>query len=319
MASGLRRRMREILKRRIGDVFEVGQRFGVDILPRHFYSSVPDMRELRRDGFWKAPRSMVGIRGADVGGQLAFAAECCPPPLRERQRKGDIYPRACEENGEAGFGPSEANFLHCFITTRRPPRVVQVGAGVSTSVILSAAKEAGYDVKVTCVDPFPTTFLQQAAKQGRLELVAEPAQKVALELLTDVGPDGFLFVDSTHTVKPGSEVPRIVLEALPRVPAGAWVHFHDINFPYDYTPGLLIQPIFFSEETALLMAYLTDNARYTVRASLSMLHYQRATELRELLPLYRPRGHDEGLMSPEADGDVPSSIYLQVVPAAAGA
>ena len=319
MASGLRRRIREMLKARLGDVFEIGQRFGVDILPRHFYSSVPDMRELRRDGFWKAPRSMVGVRGAGLDGQLAFVAGCCPEPLRERQRKADIYPRACEENGEIGFGPSEANFLHCFVTTRRPPRVVQVGAGVSTSVILSAAKEAGYAIEVTCVDPFPTRFLQEAAKQGRIKLIAEPAQKVALEMLTDVGDDGFLFVDSTHTVKPGSEVPRIVLEALPRVPAGAWVHFHDINFPYDYTPGVLIQPIFFSEETALLMAYLTDNARYTIRASLAMLHYQRPRELQEFLPLYSPRGHDEGLMSPDGGGDIPSSIYLQVVPADTGA
>jgi hypothetical protein len=82
---------------------------------------------------------------------------------------------------------------------------------------------------------------------------------------------------------------------------------------------VLIQPIFFSEETALLMAYLTDNARYTIRASLAMLHYQRPRELQEFLPLYSPRGHDEGLMSPDGGGDIPSSIYLQVVPADTGA
>ena len=48
-----------------------------------------------------------------------------------------------------------------------------------------------------------------------------------------------LFVDATHTVKPGSEVNRIILDVLPRLDAGVFVHFHDIYFPYDYQRGLL--------------------------------------------------------------------------------
>ena len=315
MAAPLRRKVKEFAKRRLGDLFEVGQRLGVDILPRHFYSSIPDMRQLRRDDAWKRPRSLFGVRGADVEGQLAFVADCCPESLRQQQREGTIYSRACEENGEVGFGPIEADFLHCFIATKRPPRVVQVGAGVSTSIVLNAAKEAGYAVEVVCVDPYPTQFLRDAAAQRRIRLVAEPAQKVRIEELTGVGPGGLLFVDSTHTVKPGSEVNRIILEALPRLPEGAYAHFHDINLPYDYPRGLFARTMFFWEETTLLLAFLINNASCTVRASLSMLHYAKPADLQTYLPNYRPARNDQGLAVGDDAGHFPSSIYLQVVPA----
>ena len=37
-----------------------------------------------------------------------------------------------------------------------------------------------------------------------IQLIRARAQDVPLATLTDLGDDGFLFVDSTHTVKPGS-------------------------------------------------------------------------------------------------------------------
>lgn len=42
------------------------------------------------------------------------------------------------------------------------------------------------------------------------------------------------FLDSTHTLGPAGQVSRIILELLPLLPAGAWVHFYDILFLYDY-------------------------------------------------------------------------------------
>src|SRR5262249_12511849 len=149
------------------------------------------------------------------------------------------HPRACDDNGEAGFGPVEADFLDAFITTERPARIVQVGCGVSTSIILRAAGDAGYKPEIVCVEPYPTEYLRRAEREGQIEPGAEKAQKVPRELLPGLGDSGFLFVDSTHTGKPGSEVNRLILEVLPRLARGSWVHFHDIYFPYDYQPGLL--------------------------------------------------------------------------------
>jgi len=105
---------------------------------------MPEIRELQRSQSWKRPSTMTGVAGADIESQMSFLRGCCLPLLPERLRLGGIYEYACQENGKPGYGPVEAEFLFCFITTRRPSRIVQVGCGVSTAVILLAAKEADY-------------------------------------------------------------------------------------------------------------------------------------------------------------------------------
>jgi len=312
MKPSRRKRLRNRLLRR---VFELSQRVGLDVLPRHYYSSIPDVRSLRRSERWRPPRSMIGVAGTDLDEQLRFVEECCPPTLREEVRRRSVYHDACDENGAVGFGPIEADFLFCFVAARRPRRVVQVGAGVSTSVILRAGAHVRHDLDVTCVDPYPTDFLRRAAAESRITLVEEPAQEVPLEVLTGLGPGDLLFVDSTHTVGPDSEVNRIVLEVLPRLQKGSFVHFHDLLFPYDYARDLLSDALFFWNETALVHAFLVGNDRFRLAASLSMLHYGRTEELRSFLPNYRPEGSSHGLAPPTRSNDrhFPSSTYLEAM------
>jgi len=179
-------------------------------------------------------------------------------------------------------------------------------------VILRSAADAGYQVEVTCVDPYPSNYLRRVGAPGKVRLLPERAQDVDLSVLTDVGQDGMLFVDSTHTVKAGSEVNRIILEALPRLPKGAMVHFHDIFFPYDYQPSIFDEP-FFSEESALLHAYLANNERYRIRVSMSMLHYAAVQEMQALFPRYRPRRHEDGVQVKGETRHFPSATYLEVI------
>lgn len=196
--------------------FEFFQNFGVDILPHHFYSEVPDIRSLRSTEGWKSPRSMCSVNGLPIDGQASKLREWVPSSLRDHLMNTDIYYSACRENGEEGFGPIEAEALYAFIVSQRPARVVQVGCGVATAVILAAARYAEYSPEMICIDPYPTTFLKAAAARALVKLHEVPAQLVDLRVLCDTGVNGLLFVDSTHTVKPGSEVNRLVLEVLPR-------------------------------------------------------------------------------------------------------
>jgi hypothetical protein len=256
---------------------------------------------------------MAGVAGADIESQMSFLRGCCPPPLPERLRQGGIYRHACQENGEPGYGPVEADFLFCFVTTKRPNRIVQVGCGVSTAVILLAAKEANYTPRVICVDPFPTRYLTRTAENKLIELIPKPAQEVDLKVLTALDAGDLLFVDSTHAVRPGSEVNRIILEVLPRLPAGCFVHFHDIYFPYDYQSTLLTG-LFFAGESTLLHAFLIDNRRYSIAISLSMLHHACPQQMQSLLPNYRPAVMHYGLHTTDrGSGHFPSATYLSVL------
>ena len=70
----------------------------------------------------------------------------------------------------------DAEFLYGFIRTIQPRRIIQVGCGVSTAVMLIAAADAGYSPEIVCVEPFPTAFLERSASEGRIELVRARAR-----------------------------------------------------------------------------------------------------------------------------------------------
>ena len=253
---------------------------------------------------------MVGVSGADTDVQFEFLESCCTPGLVTRLRRNDIFDAACSMNVEPGFGPVDADFLFCFIQAIRLKRIVQIGRGVSTVVMLIAAKEAtDYRPEIVRIESYPTDYLKRADRAGDIRLVAEKAQSVALETLTDLGDSGFLFIDTTRTVKPGSEVNRLIFEVPPRLKPGGWVHFHDIYFPYDYQRGILDDELFFSNESAILHAFLINNSKYSIIACLSMMHYADPSRLGQFLPNYRPASHDHGLRT--SGSHFPASIYLQ--------
>ncbi len=307
------RKLRNFGKGSLHRLFEAGQRAGIDVLPRHFYSSIPDLKTLHESPHWRRPLSMVGVDGVDPERQLAFVAECCPDAIRDRLARGDIASHAIRTNGEPGFGPIEADFLYAFVASKRPKKVVQIGSGMSTAVIMLAAQDNELPIEIVCIEPYPNSFLKSTARAGAIRLIAEKAQLVSLEELLAIGDGDLLFVDSTHTVQPGGEVNRIILEVLPRLAPGSHVHFHDITFPYDYTRALLTGDFFFPGESTLLHAFLVNNSRVSVSVALSMLHYQRPQELRRFLPNYDPQPNDDGLEIPGSRGHFPSSAYLRVV------
>jgi len=298
-------------KRFLRTVFEQGQRFGLDVLPRHFYSEIPDIRRLRNAAHWRAPFSMAGIAGAEVASQVEFVRACCPPPLAAKIATAGIHADACRRNGAMGFGAVEADFLYAVVASRRPKQIFQIGCGVSTAVCLLAAEHAAYTPQVLCVEPYPTPYLVAEASRGSITLIKEMAQTLDLSTVEGLGADALFFVDSSHTLGPAGEVSRIVLEMLPRLKSGACVHFHDITFPYDYSRHVLDAALFFQHESVLLHAFLAFNSRFRLLAALSMLHYAAPEKLAQCLPNYRPAGNDAGLNVGE--GHFPSSAYLQVV------
>ncbi|HMG84940.1 MAG TPA: class I SAM-dependent methyltransferase [Terracidiphilus sp.] len=221
-----------------------------------------------------------------------------------------MHENAVRINGsDEGYGQVEADFLYCFVRSIRPQRIVQIGCGVSTAICLIAAADEGYTPEITCIEPFPTEFLKREHSAGRLILVPRKIEEVGIKCCSSLKPGDLFFVDSSHTLAPAGEVNLILLEVLPRIAAGAYVHFHDIHFPYDYGPDTLSSALFFQHETALLYAFLSMNDHYEIAASLSMLHHLRLEDLVRFFSDMQPREFDEGLT--RKNGDYPSSIFLR--------
>lgn len=302
------RSLKNYSKLLLRSVFELGQRFGFDILPRHFYSEIPNIRMLRSTSQWKKPRSLFGVLG-DIEAQLTWADECTKR-FRANLKKFEIHRAAVRMNGsDEGYGEVEADFLYCFVRSHRPAQIVQIGCGVSTAVCLIAARDEDYNPRIICIEPYPTEFLKREKEAGRIELVAKKVEDVGAECATWLREGDLFFVDSSHTLAPAGEVNLIVFEMLPRLVPGTYIHFHDIHFPYDYNPDTLSTALFFQHETALLYAFLLMNDHFRILASLGMLYHMRLSELVRLSPDMRPKAFDEGLAL--NDGQYPSSIFLR--------
>ena len=304
-----KRKLKDFVKRRLRDCFELGQRFGVDILPRHFYSQIPAIRELRVDGGWKRPFSMKGVVG-DVEEHYEFVEECCNAE-RSARLPHELYRNAIEMNGDAGYGLSDAEFLYKFVLVKKPKKIIQIGAGVATAVTFLAAEDAEYSPEIVCIDPYPTAFLEAEQAKGTIRLIEERAQRVETAVYDELQAGDLLFIDSTHTIRPGSEVTRLMLEVIPSLNSGCFVHFHDIWFPYDYSPTTMTSDLFWWHESVFLHAFLVDNARVRLRASLSYLYHSNWERLRKSLRSVQEPVREHGFA--RDDERYPCAAYLEVV------
>jgi hypothetical protein len=308
---GFLRSFKDAGKKFCHKLFLFGQRLGLDLLPRHFYSEIPDIEKLSKQREWRRPFSMASIAGTSVADQCDALRMMCPDHVTAHLAERDVHEEACRRNGEKGFGAIEAECLYAFVQTHKPEQIFQVGCGVSTAVCLIAAREAGYTPDIVCVEPYPTAFLTAAANAGEIRLLRTPAQDLMPETLSELRSRTLFFVDSSHTLGPAGEVTRIILEMLPLLKKGAYVHFHDIRFPYDYDRRLLSQALFFQHESPLLHAFLAYNERFRVMVSMSMLHYEAPAVLKQCFPRYVPAGNEDGLET--TAGHFPSSLYARVV------
>ena len=165
-------------------------------------------------------------------------------------------------------------------------------------------------INFKCIEPFPSENLKQL---DGIKLIPDKMQRVSLDTFLELEKNDILFIDSTHTVKPGSDVNYLILEVLPKLKKGVIVHFHDIYLPYDYQRNLL-ETYFQWMETSLLRAFLINNIQVEIIFCLSLLHYDKPNILKEVFPDYIQQSGKEGLQDDRYDpkSHFPSSIFIRI-------
>jgi hypothetical protein len=128
------------------------------------------------------------------------------------------------------FPRLDAAAAYAMVRTLRPKRIVEVGSGHSTRFLARAVADGGLETRIIAIDPQPRASLAGLD----IDWVQTPVQRVAA--FPALGADDILFIDSSHQLKPGSDVDFLLNAVLPLLPAGVRVHFHDIFLPDDY-PG----------------------------------------------------------------------------------
>ena len=128
------------------------------------------------------------------------------------------------------FPRLDAAAAYAIVRSTRPNRIVEVGSGHSTRFLARAVADGGLDTTVTSIDPRPRATLEGLPVQR----VTLPVQSTPLSVFEVLAAGDILFIDSSHQLKPGSDLEFLFNEVLPRLAPHVRIHFHDIFLPDGY-------------------------------------------------------------------------------------
>lgn len=298
--------VRHILRDSYFKLFLLADRCGLHVLPKRYYTPIPDYAWLRRNKRLWAHRANLSGVDWNLADQLVWLENTCKAFYSEVS--GLRFYRECAANGYGpGYGEIESQVLHCFCRRYRPRRIVEVGSGVSSACMADACRRNDNNAEIVCVEPYPGAALRQLKSVSLVERMAQEADPSIFQQLEE---GDLLFIDSSHAVKTGSDVLHLYLEVIPSLKPGVFIQIHDIYLPYLYSPDVL-RTYFSWQETALLLALLKGNNHLKVRCCLSALHYDERPALQQILTDYRPQAEGPDALFDISAGHFPASIWLQ--------
>jgi len=164
------------------------------------------------------------------------------------------------------FCYADAIFLYSFLRHVQPRRIIEVGSGFSSAIMLDTVDRFfDHSPQITLIEPFPVNLKQLLRPQdySRLTLIEEKVQRVPVERFTSLQAGDLLFIDSSHVLKCGSDVQFLMFEVLPRLPVGVFVHFHDVFDSFEYPRDWLLKGLYWNEDYAL-RAFLSHNHAWEI-------------------------------------------------------
>ena len=235
--------------------------------PGHFSSPIPNIRDLlsREEGLFD--QNVRDIPGIDLREQQqinllqALAEYYVDLPFTPKS----IGPRRYYyENDFFSYG--DAIILFSMLRHYRPRRVIEIGSGFSSAVMLDTNELfLGDSTDLTFVEPNPDRLLGllKDNREDECYVIQKRIQDIDLSVVESLDENDFLFVDSSHVLKVGSDVGYIVFHVLPRLKRGVIVHFHDIPWPFEYPREWLRRGIIWNE-TYFLRSFLQYNNAFQI-------------------------------------------------------
>lgn len=187
------------------------------------------------------------------------------------------------------FEYSDAIFLNAMMRHFSPKKIIEIGSGFSSAVMLDTNKIFFKpSIDLTFIEPYPERLQSLLHKDdvAQFTLIENNLQDVPPELFANLKASDILFVDSTHVSKTGSDVNMILFEILPQLQKGVIIHFHDIFFPFEYPKEWVLGWSGFGwNEIYLLRAFLMNNKEYKIILFNTYLEEIEEDWFRENMPL----------------------------------
>lgn len=233
----------------------------------HFYSTLPDIEEVKRRK-QQIYHSKIELQdGVDLNVSqqkefveilIAYSKEFPFP-----KQKLEQYRFYLDNVSMSGM---DALALFAMLKHLSPQRVIEVGCGFSSALMLDT-NTTDFDSKMdlTFIDPYAERFkkLLRPEELKTVSLIEQPVQDVSLDTFERLEANDILFIDSSHVAKTGSDVNFLFFDVLPRLCSGVVVHLHDIYWPFEYPVEWVLQGQAWNEDY-LLRSFLQYNNAFEV-------------------------------------------------------
>jgi hypothetical protein len=259
-------------------------------LPGHYYSPIVDpstIAEYVEKQYLQEPGDLKGIHldeDAMVRFWIGNAEFIKNTPFSEHD---DGKNRYYYDNVQFGYG--DAITLRAMIGYFKPKNVIEVGSGFSSACMLDAADHVGLaDFAMTCIDPDADRLRSRLRQEdrSRVEIIEGPVQDVPVSTFSKLKENDILFIDSTHVLKTGSDVHYELFSILPSLNKGVLVHFHDIQYPFEYPREWLFEKNLSWNEIYALRAFLTYNSEFEVLFWNPLFAHRQRALIHETNPLF---------------------------------
>jgi hypothetical protein len=154
--------------------------------------------------------------------------------------------------------------------------------------MLDTIDEVGLETDLIFIAPDPNRLrsLLRPEDAGRARIIEAPVQGVPLDEFQVLGIGDLLFIDSSHVLKTGSDVHRELFEILPAVAPGVLIHFHDIDYPFEYPDLFLFERRYSWNEAYAVRAFLMYNSAFRVEFMTAMFRRMAAQLVQATLPQF---------------------------------
>jgi len=238
-------------------------------VPRgHFYSPLPDTAaELNAISGSTAALLESSFPGLDlnVGAQhdmlrqiLNLVPEFDWPDEPQSDRRFNL--------NQGYFKWADSLSLFGMMRLHRPRHVIEVGSGFSSALMLDT-NDRFLEEKThfTFIEPYPDRLdlILRETDRATARIITKPVQDVTPTLFDELQKNDFLFIDSSHVAKFGSDVNYLCFEILPKLRPGVIVHVHDIYWPFEY-PLQSIRDGIAWNEAYVVRAFLCFNANFEI-------------------------------------------------------
>ena len=286
-AAGHARTARLIVRRRAAPA-RLRPRDDPRALAARLLHPLPPCRHGRPDGL-PGPAPAVSRRRSPGSGR------CSTTSARRRA----ILTRIASGDGPARFDQDwfprlDAAAAYAILRAHKPRRIVEIGSGHSTRFLARAVADGGLGTTITCIDPAPRAD-HRIARASRHVPSAPLRGRSAGFLRRARGRATCCSSIRAIIAMPGTDVDRLFLDLLPRLPPGVLVHVHDVFLPDPYPPEWAWRGY---NEQLLVGALLQGGAYELVFAS-------------RYVAAYRPDWLDPVLRLPLPEGAYETSLWLR--------